>query len=72
MLQYRAKEILAEQGIAWGHTFTYEESEFYPVIIKTNNKDDMTYFFLQDENGELFFDGWSKDAVGCIIDLPQN
>lgn len=49
----------------------FEESEFYEVII-INNK--VNHYFLLDENGELFYDGWDvacEDVCNSVGEIAK-
>lgn len=71
-LKFRALELLKVEGIEAKDSFTFNhDSKFYPLIIKTNNKKDLTYYFLI-EDGELIYDGHSSDCCIPIEDMCLN
>lgn len=70
-LKFRALELLKIEGVELEDSHTFEESEFYDVIIKTNNKQDLIYYFYI-ENGELIFDGWCCGTCIPINEICEN
>ncbi len=71
-LEFRALELLKIEGIEAEDSFIFNHnSEFYPLIIETNNKKNLTYFFLI-EDGELFYDGYSSDCCTAINEVCLN
>ena len=69
--QFQAIEILSANGIELEEGYEFVENEFYTVLIKTNDKSDNQHYFLCNENGEMFWDGWDKEP--CIpIDYNPN
>jgi hypothetical protein len=70
LLKYRALELLKDVELA--EPVTYETtSPYYPLIIKTAGGK-MNHYFIIDDNGELFYDGWDKECICPIEDVCEN
>ena len=70
-LKFRAIELLKAEGIENTGSLTIKESEFYPIILESNEPDELMYFFLI-VNGELVYDGWCKKTCIPINEVCLN
>jgi hypothetical protein len=66
-LEYRALEMI---DIDETRITGIKQTENYPIIIELDNGKEL-HFFLFDEYGVLFYDGWDKEGV-CTFDLCEN
>lgn len=75
---YQALELMRMYGIDILEPIQFLESKFYEVIL-INDK--VKHYFLLDENGELFYDGWdvaceavcdSVEEIAKAKGLPTN
>ena len=71
-LKYRAIELLRYINTELEEGYGFQESDIYPVIIKTNNRAGLLHFFLLDEMGALYYDGWSREPCIPINDMCEN
>jgi len=62
-MKAQALEILSIEGEKLKEPYRFQDSEHYEVVII--DAENVHYFFLKDENGELFYDGWCAPSDSC-------